>query len=349
MKSTKILVMAGGIGSRFWPKSTENSPKQFIDILGVGKSLLQLTVDRFTSDFELSQIYILTNVRYYELVKSQLPGLPLQNILIEPSRNNTAPCIAYAGYKIWKEDPESIMVVVPSDHVILKEEVYKSIVKKGILFAFEHDAIVTLGIKPSRPDTGYGYIEYEKGLSSGIYKVASFKEKPPENLAQEYLDQGNFLWNAGMFIWKAQQLKEELERFAPDVAEIFEKGLDILNTEEESAYISVNYPKCPNISIDYAVLEKSKKVYTIPADIGWSDLGTWGSLHEILEKDDLGNSGRKKVIRDCRNTTIHIEDGKQVIVRGLDNFIVVDEPSALLIYPKEHEQEIKEDVQRLMV
>jgi mannose-1-phosphate guanylyltransferase len=343
MIKTKILIMAGGVGSRFWPQSTEQRPKQFIDVLGVGKSLLQMTVERFVREYSLEDIYILTNRCYFELVEEQLPQLPSSNIFIEPSRNNTAPCIAYASFKIFAEDRDSVMVVVPSDHLILKEEEYLDSVKAAINFAFTREAILTLGITPTRPETGYGYIRYSSSMSEEVLKVNEFLEKPKLELAKAYLASGKYLWNAGMFIWRSSTIIEALKIHAPDIYEIFSAGAGLYNSEDEKEYINLNYEKCPNISIDYAVLEKADNVYTIKADIGWSDLGTWGSLSQVLPKDANGNAGNLSnvILVDSRDNLVRVQDNKKVLVRGLNDYIVVDTSYALLIYPKKHEQEIR--------
>jgi mannose-1-phosphate guanylyltransferase len=342
--NTYILIMAGGVGSRFWPKSREEFPKQFIDIMGVGKSLLQLTVERFEQRYAKGNIYILTNASYAPLVQEQLKDLPKENILLEPSRNNTAPCIAYAGYKILQKNPDAVMVVVPSDHIILKEEIFLDKIGQGVDFARENNAIITLGISPTRPDTGYGYIHYGHEVAENVHKVKAFMEKPQKAVAEEYLQSGEYLWNAGMFIWKAETLKRALEEHAKEIHVLFEQGMSVYNTEDEAAFVSEHYPKSPNISIDYAVLEKADNIYTLPADIGWSDLGTWASLYEVLDKDKDQNAGCTDMYyRDARNNMVSLPKGKKGVIRGLDNFIVVDDGNLLLIYPKDREQDIKEE------
>lgn len=341
--------MAGGIGSRFWPKSRESFPKQFIDIMGVGRSLLQLTVDRFSPEYPIENIYILTNTTYEGLVKEQLPLLPEGNILLEPSRNNTAPCIAYAGYKILQKDPEAVIVVVPSDHIILKEQVYREKVAQAVDFASEQKAIITLGIQPTRPDTGYGYIHFETKDTDGVHGVKAFMEKPQKEGAEQYLASGEYLWNAGMFIWKASTLRKALETHAPEIHAVFEKGKTYYNTDQEADFIAEHYPQSPNISIDYAVLEKADNVYTIPVDIGWSDLGTWTSLHEVLPKDKQGNTGSidKVILPESSGNILYLPAGKTAVIRGLQNYIVVDDGDALLIYPQDKEQDIKQEVRML--
>ena len=349
-KDTYVLIMAGGVGSRFWPKSRNHFPKQFIDILGIGKSLLQLTYERFLNICPIEQIFVLTNETYADLVAEQLPAVLKPNILLEPSRNNTAPCIAYATYKIGQLNPTANIVVAPSDHLILKEEVFLNKVEQALDFSSKNDALLTLGITPTRPDTGYGYIQYEESSieyqdkSSEIKKVSAFMEKPVLAKAEEYLKSGDYVWNAGIFIWTASSLKKAFEKYAPEITTLFESGLSFYNTIDEAKFIAENYPSSPNISIDYAILEKADNVYTIPADIGWSDLGTWASLHAIGEKDvDNNMVNLEKIhLKDTSNCIIHLPNDKAAVIRGLDNYIVVDDGEVLLIYPKSDEQEIKQ-------
>lgn len=355
--NTFILIMAGGVGSRFWPKSRNHFPKQFIDILGTGESLLQLTYQRFLNICPKENILILTNKDYADLVKKQLPGILVDNILLEPSRNNTAPCIAYATYKILQQNAEANIVVAPSDHLILKEHVFLNKIEQALVFADQNDALLTLGISPTRPDTGYGYIEYveeqgegeqgarnkEQGFNSEIRKVTAFKEKPELAKAQAYLESGNYLWNAGIFIWKARSLQKAFEQYAPEIDVLFKSGNPVYNTAGEAAFILEKYPTSPNISIDYAILEKADNIYTIPADIGWSDLGTWASLHAIADKDEQLNvfNGEHIHLKNTTDCMINLPKGKAAVIRGLDNYIVVDDEQVLLIYPKSEEQEIK--------
>lgn len=356
--NTHILIMAGGVGSRFWPKSRNHLPKQFIDILGLGKSLLQMTYERFLKICPNEQIYILTNASYAGLVKEQLPAILESNILLEPSRNNTAPCIAYASYKIAKTNPEANIVVAPSDHLILKEEEFLNKVNKALAYTAENDALLTLGISPTRPDTGYGYIQYqeEQGVRSkeqggeGIKKVTAFMEKPSLEKAKSYIVSGDYVWNAGIFIWSAKSIKKAFEKYAPEIATLFEKGNSAYNTNKEADFIAINYPTSPNISIDYAILEKADNVYTIPADIGWSDLGTWASLHSVADKDNARNSISCSHINiaETEDCIIQLPTGKAAVIKGLSNYIVVDDGKVLLIYPKSDEQEIKQ-VAGLMV
>jgi mannose-1-phosphate guanylyltransferase len=349
-KDKYVLIMAGGVGSRFWPKSRNHFPKQFIDILGIGKSLLQLTYERFLNICPNEQIFILTNETYLDLVAEQLPDASKANILLEPSRNNTAPCIAYAAYKIGQLNPNANIVVAPSDHLILKEEVFLNKVEQALNFSSKNDALLTLGITPTRPDTGYGYIQYQdsdiknQDVPGEIKKVNAFMEKPILAKAEEYLKSGDYVWNAGIFIWSADSLKKAFEQYAPEIASLFESGLPFYNSLDEAKFIAENYPSSPNISIDYAILEKADNVYTIPADIGWSDLGTWASLHAVGEKDADNNMVNLTTIslKDTSNCIIDLPNDKAAVIRGLDNYIVVDDGDVLLIYPKSDEQEIKQ-------
>lgn len=356
-KDTYVLIMAGGVGSRFWPKSRNHFPKQFIDILGIGKSLLQLTYERFLNISPITQIFVLTNETYADLVAEQLPAVLKSNILLEPSRNNTAPCIAYAAYKIGQLNPNANIVVAPSDHLILKEEVFLDKVEQALNFSSKNDALLTLGITPTRPDTGYGYIQYQdsdienQDVSGEIKKVNAFMEKPILAKAEEYMKSGDYVWNAGIFIWTASSLKKAFEQHAPEIGMLFESGLSSYNTPNEVKFIAENYPSSPNISIDYAILEKADNVYTIPADIGWSDLGTWASLHAIGEKDvDNNMVNLEKIhLKDTSNCIIHLPNDKAAVIRGLDNYIVVDDGEVLLIYPKSDEQEIKQVAKDMVI
>jgi len=355
---THILIMAGGVGSRFWPKSRNHFPKQFIDILGLGKSLLQLTYERFLKICPNEQIFILTNAAYAGLVKEQLPRILEQNILLEPSRNNTAPCIAYASYKISKVNPHANIVVAPSDHLILKEEEFLKKLCQALIYTAENESLLTLGISPTRPDTGYGYIKYKKEQGARnkeqeitsqeqveeIKKVMAFMEKPSLDKAKSYIESGDYVWNAGIFIWSANAIKSAFKKYAPEIANLFEKGNSAYNTPAEIDFINANYPNSPNISIDYAILEKADNVYTIPADIGWSDLGTWASLHSVAEKDGNNNaiSCTHLNISDTKECLIQLPADKAAVIKGLSNYIVVDDGKVLLIYPKSDEQEIKQ-------
>ena len=346
-----IAIMAGGIGSRFWPSSTTERPKQFLDILGVGKSLIRMTFERVLPLCPADHIMVLTNKKYKALVIEHLPELPEQNILCEPSMNNTAPCIAYMALKIAQKDPDASFAVLPSDHVILKEDVYRQKLEQAFTFAENHDALVTLGISPSRPDTGYGYVKYtSEQLFSGIHKVEAFKEKPDLITAQQYLDSDQYLWNAGMFVWSVKSILTSFGQNAPDITAVLSQNLAVYNTDQEQSYIDEVYPKTDNISIDYAILERADNVYTIPADIGWSDLGTWSSLHAYLAAgSDTVAIGKNIRLIECKDTIVMSNNDKTIVIKGLEDYIVIDEENALLIYPKSQEQEIKQVVAHLQV
>lgn len=342
-RNTYVLIMAGGVGSRFWPKSRTNFPKQFIDILGFGKSLLQLTFERFLTICPPDNIFILSNEQYHHIIEDQVKGIPPENILLEPCRNNTAPCIAYACYKILKKDSEANIVVTPSDHLILKEQVFIDKLKVALNFTYHNEALLTLGISPTRPDTGYGYIKITNRGSDEIFKVKSFMEKPDLKLAKEYVASGNYLWNAGIFIWRASAIRNAFKRYAPEIHALFDAGNPVYNTILEADFIKMRYPQSPSISIDYAILEKANNVYTIPVDIGWSDLGTWASLHAVSDKDEHNNTSNSASIylSETENCIVNIPGNKTAVIKGLRDFIVVDDDGILLIYPKADEQEIK--------
>lgn len=359
--------MAGGIGARFWPASREQRPKQFLDIMGVGKSLIRLTFERFLHLVPAENIFIVTNGMYKDLVKEHLPELTDNQILCEPSRNNTAPCIAYTALKLHNLNPEANFVVAPSDHIILKEITFLNKIKTALDFTEKNDALCTLGISPTRPDTGYGYIKFEpkKDKTAPIYdpfptqnikpvikhdssddikKVIEFKEKPNSVTAQEYVNSGEYLWNAGIFVWKAKSVLKAFKTHANDIFELLSQGNNVYNTPSEQSFIDVTYPKSRNISVDFAIMENATNVYTLPADIGWSDLGTWGSLHAESPKDNAGNvvQATDHSFQDVKNCLIRLPKNKIAVVRSLENFIVVDEDDVLLIYPKANEQEIKQ-------
>ncbi len=345
-----ITIMAGGVGSRFWPASTEDIPKQFLDILGVGKSLIRLTFERFLKLVPAENILIVTNKKYKVLTQEHIPELPVENILCEPSRNNTAPCVAYTALRLRALNPDSVFVTAPSDHIILKEEVFLEKVNQAFEYIESNEAIVTLGIRPTRPDTGYGYIEVGDDQNASPIKVISFKEKPNKSTAQKYLEAQNYFWNAGIFVWKAKDLIKSFENNAPDIIKVLTEDESQFNTPTEQEYIDRVYPNTPSISVDYAILERAKNVYTIPADIGWSDLGTWNSLHAYLDKDDNASVtiGDNTHLIDTKNTIVRSDSNKMVVIKGLDDYIVVDEEKALLIYPKSHEQEIKQVVNEFL-
>lgn len=342
--------MAGGVGSRFWPASRAAHPKQFLDILGVGRSLLQLTFDRFAKICPPENILIVTNADYRELVKEQLPVLTDNQILCEPSRNNTAPCIAYAAMKVHQQEAAANLIVAPSDHIILHEPAFLNTLQQALAFTETHDALLTLGIKPTRPDTGYGYIRFDwEAAADNVHKVKQFTEKPPLEKAKAFVEGGDYLWNAGIFIWRTQSILHAFQALSPDIYSILYQGFDHYNTDSEQSFIDQYYPTTPNISVDFAIMEKAHNVYTIPSAFGWSDLGTWASLFAESEKDESENvvQASPALITDTHSSLIRIPKGKLAVIRGLDNFIVVDAPDALLIYPKEKEQEIKQETEKI--
>lgn len=346
-----VVIMAGGVGSRFWPSSTEERPKQFLDILGVGKSLLRMTYERCLKFVKGENIIVITNSRYFGLVKNEIPELDENNILLEPSRNNTAPCLAYACLRIKAAEGNAVFAVLPSDHVILKEDQFASLMTQSMDFARSHEAIVTLGIAPTRPDTGYGYIQMKKE-GNLPYKVHAFVEKPNLEKAEAYLQSGEYLWNAGIFIWSTATLLQAFARYEPSILETLDAQPGVYNTPGEQAFIDRVYPSTKNISIDFAVLEKADNVFTLPADIGWSDLGTWGSLFDYKEKvadNNVLQSGEEIYLEDVESCLIRTPQQKKIIIRGLKGFVVVDEQEALLIYPLSKEQEIKNAIPKMAI
>jgi mannose-1-phosphate guanylyltransferase len=342
-----VAIMAGGIGSRFWPMSRTAYPKQFLDVLNTGKTLIQWTYERYTQFIPLENIYIVTSEEYVSIVEAQLPNLPKENILAEPSKKNTAPCIAYISFKLAQKDPQATFVVAPSDHLILEQENFQKIVEQSLDFVSHIKALATLGIKPSNPNTGYGYIQYE-GLevSKGVYKVKTFTEKPTQEIAESFIASGDFLWNAGIFAWKASTIIAAFEKYQPEMFELFDGEKANFNTPAEKQSIQKIYPQCVNISIDIAIMEKADNVYVIPASFGWSDLGTWNSAYEIMEKDYFANAvaSDNVIVIDATKCMINAPKDKLVVVQGLDDFIVVDTKDVLLICSKEKEQSIKEYV-----
>ena len=343
MNNTYVAIMAGGIGSRFWPGSRIHRPKQFLDILGTGKSLIRLTFERFLNVCPAENIFILTNKIYREQVKEHLPEISYDQILCEPSRNNTAPCVAYTAFKLHGLDPDANFVVAPSDHIILQENAFVETIKKGLNFTKNNNALVTLGIRPTRPDTGYGYINFEAKSQGGIHGVVRFTEKPDLDRATQFVKSGDYLWNAGIFLWKAEHIIKAFEEHQPEIFNTFNQIKHDFNTPNEQNTIDVVYPTTPSISIDYAIMEKAKNVYTIPSKFGWSDLGTWNSLHAEFEKDEHQNALNTDniLVYDTSDCLIRAPKDKLVVVKDLDNYIVVDEDDVLLIYPKSKEQEIK--------
>lgn len=339
--------MAGGIGSRFWPMSRADFPKQFLDILNTGRTLIQSTFDRFTLFIPKENIYVVTTGQYKKIVMEQLPELNPENILCEPSRKNTATCIAYVAYKLRQTNPDANLICAPADHIILDPHGFKNTCIEALDFTENIKALVTLGIKPTHPNTGYGYIQYEPhAVSENVYKVKTFTEKPDKELANTFLMSGDFLWNAGIFVWKIKNIIIAFEKFLPEMHEVFDAEKSNFNTPAEKDAIERIYPQCVSISIDYGVMEKADNVYIIPSSFGWSDLGTWASAYDNLEKDYLENAvaGNNVMIIDATKNIIHSDNNKLVLLQGLDDFIVVDTKDVLLICKKDKEQEIKEYV-----
>lgn len=303
--------MAGGVGSRFWPMSTPDYPKQFIDVMGVGRSLIQLTVDRLKPICPVENMWVVTNEKYISIVKEQIPDMPADNILAEPEARNTAPCIAYACWKIQKKHPDANIVVTPSDALVINTSEYQRVLSKALSYTSDKNAIVTIGIKPSRPETGYGYIAAAEPTSvDEIYKVEAFKEKPNLETAEQYLAAGNYYWNAGIFVWNIDTISKAIRTFQPQLASIMDEMTPSFYTEQEKEVVGKLFPTCEKISIDYAVMEKSKEIYTLPAEFGWSDLGSWGSLRTLLPQDEAGNAKVGKDIRlyECKNCVVHAVD-----------------------------------------
>lgn len=336
--------MAGGVGSRFWPMSTPEIPKQFIDVLGVGKSLLQLTAERFTGVIPKEHIWVVTSKDYKGLVKAQMPYMQEEQILLEPCRRNTAPCIAYVTYKIKKKYPDANLIFSPADHLVLDTEKFREVIAKGLEFTTSVNSIVTLGMVPSRPETGYGYIKGKEGQEVLIRKVVAFKEKPELAVAKSYLAEGGYYWNSGIFIWNVNTVILEFEQHAPELAAKFSGLNRIYFTDKEQEVIDKEFFDCPNISIDYAIMEKSVNTYVYPASFGWSDLGTWGSLYTLLDKDRMGNAivGNEVKLVDCKNCVVHTPEEKKVVVQGLEDYIIAENGDTLLVCKKEMEQLIKE-------
>jgi mannose-1-phosphate guanylyltransferase len=346
-KHNYVAIMAGGIGSRFWPMSRTDMPKQFLDILNIGRTLIQSTFDRFATFVPIENIYIVTANQYKSIVEAQLPEINKKNILCEPSRKNTAPCIAYISYKLLELDPLANLICAPADHLITEKQAFIDTCEKALHFTSHIKALVTLGIKPTNPNTGYGYIQYES-LAAGenIFKVKLFTEKPDVELAKTFVASGDFLWNAGIFVWQVKNIVKAFEINAPELHEVFDAEKQHLNSEEEQTVIDRIYPQCTNISIDYAVMEKADNVYVIPSSFGWSDLGTWKSAYETIDRDYLDNAvgGNEVIVIDATKNMVQVPNNKLVVLQGLDDFIIVDTDDVLLICKKDKEQEIKEYV-----
>ena len=346
-KNYYVAILAGGIGSRFWPQSRTAYPKQFLDILNSGKTLIQSTFERYASFLPKENIYIITVEEYINIVKEQLPGINPSNILAEPSRKNTAPCIAYVAFKLIQKDPEASLIVAPSDHLVLDNSEFENVVLKALEFVAQMKAFITLGITPTYPNTGYGYIQHEPmAVADNIFKVKTFTEKPNIELARTFITSGDFLWNAGIFIWQVSDFIKAFERYQPEMFELFYAERQYFNTPEEKNALARIYPLCTNISIDYAVMEKANNVYVIPSSFGWSDLGTWNSAYENLEKDYLGNAvaGDNVMIIDATRCMVSAQHNKLLVLQGLDDFIIIDTNDVLLICKKDKEQQIKEYV-----
>lgn len=346
--SNHLVIMAGGVGSRFWPMSTEEKPKQFIDVLGVGRSLLQLTLDRFESICSPENVWIVTNKRYFDIVKEQLPEVPASNILCEPCRRNTAPCIAYVSWRIKSVDPHANIVVTPSDHLVTNPVEFRKIITQCLQFTSESDSIVTLGIKPTRPETGYGYIQADLASSSarnkGIYRVDQFHEKPNLATAKEYIKDQSYLWNSGIFIWSLSTIINAFRVYQPGMSRLFDSLKDVYGTPEEQKVIDERYAECENISVDYAIMEKAEEIFVRPSDFGWSDLGTWGSLLTQTKTDLYGNGviGQNVALYDSHNCIVHTTQEKKVVIQGLDGYIVAEQNDTLLICKLSEEQRIKQ-------
>ncbi len=343
-----LVIMAGGVGSRFWPMSTPECPKQFIDVFGTGRTFIQMTVDRFKGLVLPENIWVVTSVKYKDIVKQQLPEVPESNILLEPCRRNTAPCIAYVSWRIKAKNPKANIVVAPSDHLVTDVVEFQRVINTALQFVSETDSIVTLGMKPTRPETGYGYIQansHEPSLrNKEIFRVDSFKEKPDLATAKRYIQDKEYFWNSGIFVWNVRTIINALRVYLPDVNDIFEALLPIYGTAKEQEVIDKEFPKCENISIDYAVLEKADEIFVMPASFGWSDVGTWGSLHTIAKADDDKNNTIGQDIRlyETKNCVIHTTQEKRVVIQGLDGYIVAEKDNTLLICKLSEEQRIKE-------
>jgi mannose-1-phosphate guanylyltransferase len=349
------IIMAGGVGTRFWPMSTTQKPKQFLDILGTGETLLQQTYKRVLKTCPAENIYVVTSNHHEKLVQDQLPDLLRENILCEPNRRNTAPCIAYASYKIHKRDPEAITLVAPSDHLVKKEETFVRAIRSCFEKAEKEDCLITLGIKPTRPDTGYGYIQFIKSdveeKDNRINKVKTFTEKPNAEMANFFVESGDFLWNSGIFIWSTKSIINALEKHDPELSNVFREGMDYYNTSEERDFISRAYVTCKNISIDYSVMEKAQNVYVRSSIFGWSDLGTWGSLYTHINKDVHKNAlvGKNIITYDCNNCIVQVPKEKLVVLQGLEDYIVVENDGILMICKKQDEQQIRNFVNDVKV
>ena len=348
-KNYYAILMAGGVGSRFWPVSTQDFPKQFHDMLGTGETLIQKTFSRLSQLIPRENIFILTNERYNDLVFQQLQEVTKRQVVLEPAMRNTAPCILYASLKIQKKNPNAVMIVAPSDHWIEDEDTFNKNVKQAFDFCLQNDALMTLGIQPTFPNTGYGYIEYDKSVNDDIKPVNQFREKPDFDTAKEFIAQGNFLWNAGIFIWSVNSVVKAFQHNQPELFELFKKGIEVYNTEFEDDFIRNNYANAKNISVDYALMETSKNVFVLPAEFDWNDLGTWGSLYDKLDKDNANNAvvNARTLTENASGNMIRTKADKIVVIDGLKDYIIIDNDEVLLIYPKTKEQDIKKVLQNV--
>lgn len=355
MDNYYCVIMAGGVGSRFWPMSRTAFPKQFIDVLDMGRTLIQMTFDRVSKVLPVKNIFIVTNDSYKDLVLQQLPEVEPDQVLCEPSRRNTAPCIAYANYRIKEKNENAVVVVAPSDHIILNEDEFVRDIKTALQAAENNDWLITLGIVPSRPDTGYGYIQFKDKVvypeEDRLKKVKTFTEKPSLEIAKSFIASGDFLWNSGMFVWSLKSIMKAFDEYLSDVDVLFQKGIGKYNTPEEDKFIKATYAICKNISIDYGVMERAQNVYVLSVDFGWSDLGTWGSLYANREKDENQNAimGDNVMVYDTKNCIVNISNKKLVVLQGLDDYIVVENDGALLICRKQDEQQIRQIVNDVKV
>lgn len=339
-----LVIMAGGIGSRFWPLSTPQCPKQFLDITGCGRTMIQQTFDRFDGIIDIDHVWVVTSANFCKLVSDQLAGINPQHILLEPCMRNTAPCIAYVSWKIKMEDPSALVVVAPSDHLILNVDRFKDVVRKGLSFVSEGKKVLTLGMTPTRPETGYGYIEQGENVTDSIFKLRAFREKPNLSTAIEYIKKGGFTWNSGMFLWSVDTIIEELRSHAPQISDVMDKMSESFFTENEQSVVNDLFPTCEKISIDYAVMEKTQVGNVLPAEFGWSDLGTWGSLHTLSMRDSDDNAviGDNVSIIESRGCMVSVPSGKKIVIQGLEDCIVAEHDNTLLICKMSQEQRIKE-------
>ena len=350
MANTYVVIMAGGSGTRFWPFSRVEKPKQFLDVMGIGHSLLQMTFDRFKEITDVAKIYIVSNTKYKDLILEQLHEVSEEQILLEPFQRNTAPCIAYACHKITKKDPGASIVVSPADHVVFKEAVFTKLINKALLVAEKEDKLITVGVKPSRPETGYGYIQFVEDAKEDVKEVKTFTEKPEKELAKKFIESGDFVWNAGIFIWSAKSIVKAFESHLPEMNEVFADIRNDYYTANEQSVVDSAYALCKNISIDYGIMEKASNVYVVLGDFGWSDLGSWRSLYEVSDKDENNNMIKANaMVYNSSNCTINGPDDKLIVVSGIDNCLITDHGNAILICNKESNTELKTIVHDIQV